>query len=432
MARARNTASVSDVSKCLKGELDCLDPSKYNGSVEQVIDCYVILIRSLLKLTARPVVTVLQHASQKAFPKETSDDCKKFAQAICNAVTHCRNKKKSMKTGSRLSPAVKTICKQLASLEETSRSPRRRQSRSSVETSPTAKRRSRVLKPNVSLSSCTSVSSPRIRKGGFASRSAKRRRVSAASSSPTSRALVLSTPAPGKSSPAVRAVSAVEVVDSSPEKPAKKKSSGKPMTFLDRSDLQMKKMRPDGEIEVASMRPGPDGFVIAQFQGEAEQVTEVPNFSYELKSGKTKKQPKKKPAAALKKPAAATAAEKPAEDPDEPLSTVAVVPAEEEPAAAAADSPPLQDRKIVSLHFVKATEKSYIQAKLENLSSKKKKLVVNLDKKKTANFVEIMERVMTRAESVLKLCKSTTFQELKETMVKYRDELVEEDAANDS
>ena len=191
-------------------------------------------------------------------------------------------------------------------------------------------------------------------------------------------------------------------------------------------------MRPDGEIEVASMRPGPDGFVIAQFQGEAEQVTEVPNFSYELKSGKTKKQPKKKPAAALKKPAAATAAEKPAEDPDEPLSTVAVVPAEEEPAAAAADSPPLQDRKIVSLHFVKATEKSYIQAKLENLSSKKKKLVVNLDKKKTANFVEIMERVMTRAESVLKLCKSTTFQELKETMVKYRDELVEEDAANDS
>ncbi|CAE7844166.1 Ank3 [Symbiodinium microadriaticum] len=169
------------------------------------------------------------------------------------------------------------------------------------------------------------------------------------------------------------------------------------MTFLDRSDLQMKKMRPDGEIEVASMRPGPDGFVIAQFQGEAEQVTEVPNFSYELKSGKTKKQPKKKPAAALKKPAAATAAEKPAEDPDEPLST-----------------------------------KSYIQAKLENLSSKKKKLVVNLDKKKTANFVEIMERVMTRAESVLKLCKSTTFQELKETMVKYRDELVEEDAANDS
>ena len=160
MARARNTASVSDVSKCLKGELDCLDPSKYNGSVEQVIDCYVILIRSLLKLTARPVVTVLQHASQKAFPKETSDDCKKFAQAICNAVTHCRNKKKSMKTGSRLSPAVKTICKQLASLEETSRSPRRRQSRSSVETSPTAKRRSRVLKPNVSLSSCTSGFKP--------------------------------------------------------------------------------------------------------------------------------------------------------------------------------------------------------------------------------------------------------------------------------
>ena len=32
MARAKNTASEEGLKKCLKGELDMLDPAKFNGT----------------------------------------------------------------------------------------------------------------------------------------------------------------------------------------------------------------------------------------------------------------------------------------------------------------------------------------------------------------------------------------------------------------
>ena len=168
MARAKNTASEEDLRKCLKGELDSLDPAKFNADTEDVVEAYCIFIRSLLRLTPRPNVSVLAKAAQKVFLKADPDTCKKWSQSICNAIQHCRKKLKSMKSGTKLSPAVKSICDAIkkgqadvesCSLRSTPRTsaiaglllhgtPQRVTRKRSASTS-----RSRVLKPNFSVSS---------------------------------------------------------------------------------------------------------------------------------------------------------------------------------------------------------------------------------------------------------------------------------------
>ena len=83
MARAKNTASEEDLKKCLKGELDMLDPAKFNGDIEDVVDHYSIFIKSLLKLTPRPNVSVLTKAAQKIFVvKAEPDTCAKGPSAM--------------------------------------------------------------------------------------------------------------------------------------------------------------------------------------------------------------------------------------------------------------------------------------------------------------------------------------------------------------
>ena len=73
MARAKNTASEEDLRKCLKGELDSLDPAKFNADTEDVVEAYCIFIRSLLRLTPRPNVSVLAKAAEKVFLKAEPD-----------------------------------------------------------------------------------------------------------------------------------------------------------------------------------------------------------------------------------------------------------------------------------------------------------------------------------------------------------------------
>ena len=78
MARAKNSATEEDIRKCLKGELDTLDPAKFNADTEDVVEHYCIFIKSLLRLTPRPNVSVLSKAAQKAFLKAEPDTCKKW------------------------------------------------------------------------------------------------------------------------------------------------------------------------------------------------------------------------------------------------------------------------------------------------------------------------------------------------------------------
>ena len=67
MARAKNSATEKNIRKRLKGELDTLDPAKFNADTEDVVEHYCIFIKSLLRLTPRPKVSVHQRLPRKLF-----------------------------------------------------------------------------------------------------------------------------------------------------------------------------------------------------------------------------------------------------------------------------------------------------------------------------------------------------------------------------
>ena len=225
MARAKNSATEEDIRKCLKGELDTLDPAKFNADTEDVVEHYCIFIKSLLRLTPRPNVSVLSKAAQKAFLKAEPDTCKKWAQSICNAIQHCRKKVKSMKSGSKLTPGVKCICDVLkkgnadvGSSPQPSKAaalPLQATSKRVLDSSPSA---SRVLKPNFSVSS--SEPTP-IKKA---------------------RSTLLLTPPHGTPKPPSGASSSKAVVHIS-DSPVKQKAI---VEWLDRATMEMKRRSPDG------------------------------------------------------------------------------------------------------------------------------------------------------------------------------------------
>ena len=67
MARAKNSATEEDIRKCLKGELDTLDPAKFNAETEDVVEHYCIFIKSLLRLTQGQMCQCYQRLPRKLF-----------------------------------------------------------------------------------------------------------------------------------------------------------------------------------------------------------------------------------------------------------------------------------------------------------------------------------------------------------------------------
>ena len=147
MARAKNTVSEEDLKKCLKGELG--DPAKFNGDIEDVVDHYSIFIKSLLKLTPRPNVSVLTKAAQKVFVvKAEPDTCTKRAQSICNALLQKAQEYEEWDealSSCESSPQPTRTKKGTAALPLQSTSKRSRVLQPST-SSPSS--RSRILKPN--------------------------------------------------------------------------------------------------------------------------------------------------------------------------------------------------------------------------------------------------------------------------------------------
>ena len=396
MARAKNSATEEDIRKCLKGELDTLDPAKFNADTEDVVEHYCVFIKSLLKLTPRPNVSVLSKAAQKAFLKAEPDTCKKWAQSICNAIQHCRKKVKSMKSGSKLTPGVKCICDVLkkgnadvGSSPQPSKAaalPLQATSKRVLDSSPSA---SRVLKPNFSVSS--SEPTP-IKKA---------------------RSTLLLTPPPGTPKPPSGASSSKAVVHIS-DSPVKQKAI---VEWLDRATMEMKRRSPDGVI-VATMEEGPDGFLLYRFPNVDAKATEVPNYTYQVFKNKK----------AMKKPAAACKAKAVAK---KPAAMEAVIDSVEEekipeqiPPAAEANEEKPADPKVISMHLTKAKDKTYIQAKLEKSSGKK--LLCNLQSSTSQQHLEIMLEVMTWGQNLPRTYPNSTFEDMKFSLLQHRDKLLAE------
>ena len=155
------------------------------------------------------------------------------------------------------------------------------------------------------------------------------------------------------------------------------------------------KRRQGHDVQVAVLEPGPDGFVLAQFEGATKFVTEMPNLflkqhtGKQHTAGKSSAKVSKKPAAGvaiLRKPAAASSA---ADVSAAPAAAAAcqLVKIDEEACEASPEEKHLGS--ILKVCKTCASKQSYVQAVLQN---KKKKLLM------AKNHAEIITTLFALAE----------------------------------
>ena len=116
--RAANTASPLQLQKIIRSNLSCLDVKLYGqASFDQICSSYDELIIDLLQATCRPTPKALEQAAKAALDDPDQAACRQWSVAVCDAITYCRQKAKSMTSGSRLEPAVLKICRLLNTLK---------------------------------------------------------------------------------------------------------------------------------------------------------------------------------------------------------------------------------------------------------------------------------------------------------------------------
>ncbi len=232
--RARNTATPEELARAIRSELTCLDNSKYmKPDLDEVVEEYHVLILEMLRRTPRPTSILIRQAAALAFPKAPMHDCRAFGEQISNAVSHCRQKLKSMTTGKKLPEGVRRV---------------------------------------TSFLQCSLQSSPEREPP-------KRQKVEGETANPfelptRQQLLALYGQSSSSSSALVADVLDVNVIESSQEF----ETPSKYTVYLD-SDANALVRVLDGKKEYATMRQGERGFAMARFGADESEVeTEMPNL----------------------------------------------------------------------------------------------------------------------------------------------------------
>ena len=112
MSRAKNTASVQDLCKCLKAEVACLDPKEYlDVEIDQVCKHYRKFLGLMFQKTIRPSKDCLKEAALKVNPRTLSDKAKKWSSAIVECVQHIRTKAKWSISSKKYEPWIGELVK---------------------------------------------------------------------------------------------------------------------------------------------------------------------------------------------------------------------------------------------------------------------------------------------------------------------------------
>lgn len=277
-SRARNSASAGDVAKLIRGELvKGLEQDKYMLiDVDAVCDHYTAFLCSVLRITPRPTAKLIEEAAQIAF-KCPLPEAQAFGARMNQCVVYCRNKAKSMSSGSKLSSGVRAIVKQLQTGVRAS------ESASPLRISQCLRKKARELVRATSTGSNDScLPKP----------------VSSSSSSfpgPSVQEVLASY---GIGPPKFVGVVDIESSQEPVVQAALPSTSSKP--WFCNQDLCMKMFSDTGHVVSAKMSPGPSGFALAQFESAEAMVTELPNLMLNVLK-RPARQVRKRPA--MKKPA---------------------------------------------------------------------------------------------------------------------------------
>ena len=312
MGRGKVSVDIKEVIKVIRGELHggARLEDYAQADNEKVMDNYSQFIAALLKVCPYPSQGLIEDACKQAWD-DKSDASVTFASRIIKAITHCRQKVKSMKTGIKLGPGCTQICK---AIRISNRGLKRKRSDESASSKKKGKGGKLQSKENVSKTAATSTSS----------------------SSKTDTASILALYGIKPSNDPVlptlddafdswSSTSCCEISDDDAiifEAPDQKKpgptTSGKDIQepsavqpfgepWLCYKDMTLKRMGADGQMQLASMSAGKSGFAVARFPDTTVEIqTELPNLSLELQQLVFKK-----PASATKAPKKAKKKAKP-------------------------------------------------------------------------------------------------------------------------
>ena len=107
-SRASNSATLEQVCKCVKANLDTFQVLRETDP-EKIVAHYKGFLADLLGLTTRPLKSQLSQAARKAFEHVSTTDADFWAQQMVSTVQHCRNKGKCMTSGNRSNADVAEI-----------------------------------------------------------------------------------------------------------------------------------------------------------------------------------------------------------------------------------------------------------------------------------------------------------------------------------
>ena len=109
-SRASNSASLEEVTKCLRANFTTQTFEIFRGSDQvKVVSHYQSFLFDLLTLIGRPCNTRRDKAVTEALEGVSRQDASYFAAQITSAVQYCRSKSKSITSGNKTVPAVAQV-----------------------------------------------------------------------------------------------------------------------------------------------------------------------------------------------------------------------------------------------------------------------------------------------------------------------------------
>ena len=340
--RRSNSSSPEELAKVLKLYLPHgigLDYLKPNP--EEVAACYETVVVEMLMLSARPTQGWITAACLQAYQKIDKAEAKAFGQQLCHCCQHCFNKKLQATTGKKLPNPMRRI---LAVISKGQRP----QSQGDLWRRH-ASRKLKKSKSNESEKGTPVKGMSQVYSDMIAPAASNPAQSSASTAHGLYEAML------GNSHAFQNTIASgsqeAEWIMSSQEEPEQRNSSNALLpTIEDKTSTKASWFDPShnamvrslstsaGQVVVASMEPGKDGFCVATFPGEKPFVTEMPNvllkkYSTAEPAGKGMKRPatmkkpaalsSKRPAPALQEPApdnAATATHEPQAEEELPVS----------------------------------------------------------------------------------------------------------------
>ena len=258
--RRSNSASPDDLVKVFRSHLPAgLDKKYLEHDPEQIVANYEEVISDILLRTPRPTKGLLSQTATRAWQDVKASEADAWSERICKDVSYCYSKRLQVTTGVRLSAPVRRIIQQI----------NKNCFKSKKDPAPAK----RPLLPH--------DSSPKA-----APKKAAKTEKAPAGQMSAADLLKMYTlePLPSSNDPQIVEVdSASEISEESdqmkePANNAAGSAEGQGLQFWDSSKLCMVRSK-EGKKVYAKMSEGEGGFLLAQFEGDANPVqTEVPNL----------------------------------------------------------------------------------------------------------------------------------------------------------